>query len=98
MEYEDKRKRIREIINSFSEEEKLRWAFDTPCMEANDIGKAILKMKEKCGSVKEVAQELGVAEDWLNYYIQHLNLNEPAKPVVNTKDWKENFQRVRRKK
>jgi ParB/RepB/Spo0J family partition protein len=47
-------------------------------VEANDTGKAILKLVEKFGSVNKVAQELGVSEDWLNYYIQHLSLNEPA--------------------
>lgn len=48
-------------------------------VEANDTGKAVLKLVEMFGSVNKVAQELGVSEDWLNYYIQHLNLNEPAK-------------------
>lgn len=50
-------------------------------VEANDTGKAVLKLIEKFGSVNKVAQELGVSEDWLNYYIQHLSLNEPAKTV-----------------
>jgi hypothetical protein len=46
--------------------------------EANDIGQAIQKLIAYYGSVNKVSQELGIAEDWLNYYIQHLNLNEPA--------------------
>lgn len=47
--------------------------------EANDIGKAIEKMVAYYSSVNKVSQQLGIAEDWLNYYIQHLSLNDPAK-------------------
>jgi hypothetical protein len=47
--------------------------------EANDIGKAVQGMVKYYGSVNKVSQRLGIAEDWLNYYIQHLNLNDPAK-------------------
>jgi ParB family chromosome partitioning protein len=47
--------------------------------EANDIGRAVQKMVAYYSSVNKVSQQLGVAEDWLNYYLQHLNLNEPAK-------------------
>lgn len=60
--------------------------------EANDIGQAIQKLIQYYGSVNKVSQELGIAEDWLNYYIQHLNLNDPAKaqeatsPVTATKN------------
>lgn len=50
-------------------------------VEANDTGKAVLKLIEMFGSVNKVAQELGVSEDWLNYYIQHLNYNAPSKTV-----------------
>ena len=47
--------------------------------EANDIGNAVQKLIAYYGSVNKVSQELGIAEDWLNYYVQHLNLNDPAK-------------------
>lgn len=47
--------------------------------EANDIGKAFQILIQTYGSVNKVSQELGIAEDWINYYIQHLNLNDPAK-------------------
>jgi len=108
MNYEEKKRKILDITNSFSEEEKLRWELERAPLEVNDVGKGITKLMEKYGSVNKVAQELGVSEDWLNYYVQHLSLNEPApaieektiEPVQNAKDHKEDFARyiVRKKK
>jgi hypothetical protein len=108
MKYKEKKKRILEITGSFSEEERLRWELERIGIGTNNIGKVIGKLLEKYGSVNKVAQELGVSEDWLNYYIQHLPLNEPApaieektiEPVQNVKDHKEDFVRyiVRKKR
>jgi hypothetical protein len=98
-EYERKVMEIKKILDSMDSEEKLRYELEPRVgADINEIGKAILESVKKFGSVNKVAEELGVSADSLNYFIQHLSLNEPAKPVVNTKDWKENFQRVRRKK
>jgi hypothetical protein len=40
----EKKNRILEIMNSFSEEERLRWELENFGIEANDTGKAILSL------------------------------------------------------
>jgi len=65
-------------------EESLVDELERVAVDTNDTGKAIIKLVEYYGSINKVSQELGVAEDWLNYYIQHLSLNEPA-PAIEDK-------------
>jgi len=47
-------------------------------VDQNDTGEAILKLIDHYGDLAKVAEILGVNQDWLEFYVQHLNLNKPA--------------------
>jgi ParB/RepB/Spo0J family partition protein len=66
-------------------EESLLDELERVAVDTNDTGTAIVKLVEYYGSINKVSQELGVAEDWLNYYLSHLSLNEPA-PAIEAKE------------
>jgi len=50
-------------------------------VEQTDTGKAVLKLIKYYGDTNKVAMELGVKPDWLSYYVQTLNQNEPAQVI-----------------
>jgi hypothetical protein len=84
--YAQKRKKILEIMSSFDEEEQLRWYLEPEedllgikHIAPDYIGKTILKLTKKYGSVNKAAQKLGVSEDWLQYYLQHIKLSKKVK-------------------
>jgi hypothetical protein len=73
-------------MSSFDEEEQLRWYLEPEedllgikHIAPDYIGKIILKLTKKYGSVNKVAQKLGVSEDWLQYYLQHIKLSKKVK-------------------
>jgi len=55
-------------------------------VEQTDTGKAVLKLIEKHGDISKAASELGIKSDWLGYYVQTLNLNEPASVITPKKE------------
>lgn len=70
--YEEKKKKILDIMKSFTHEERILWNIDGNYNQ--DITKDIVEVV-RLGGVNKVAHDLGISEDWLNYYIQHQALN-----------------------
>jgi len=87
--YEIKKMKIKEIMKTMTDEEKLMYELERPsAMNVDDVGKSITKLIEKYGSTKKMSEQLGIAEDWLNYYVQHLSLNKPAPAIEEKKKGK----------
>lgn len=76
---------VKEMTEAEAIEESLLDELMRVAVEPNDTGNAILKLIEHYGSLGKVATELGIEEDWLGYYVQHLSLNPPA-PVYEAKE------------
>lgn len=69
---------VKEMTDTEATEESLLDELMRVSVEPNDTGLAVLELIDHYGDVNKVGTILGVPPDWLDYYVEHRNLNPPA--------------------